>query len=69
MRIGPFLVDGVALVREALPRIKNHAHRREIEEFLAGRAGMPSQAPLRSLEAAVLEVSLLGKPRKRKDDQ
>lgn len=66
MRIGRYLVDGVALVREALPRVRNPAYQQEIEDFLAGRAGMPSQAALRSLEMAVLEVAMLGKPMKDK---
>jgi len=53
VRLGRMLLDAIEVVRDALPFVKNAVHRAEIENYLEGGA-WPSDAAMRSLEAAVI---------------
>jgi hypothetical protein len=54
------LLDAVEVVREALPFIKNAAHRAQVESYLEG-GPWPSDAAMRSLEAAVIASQMARK--------
>jgi len=61
VRLAGMLVDAVDIIHAALPHVKDPAHRREIQAYLArGEKGLfPSPEALRSLEAGIIAVSMM----------
>jgi hypothetical protein len=66
VRLAGVLVDAVEIIHEALPQVRNPGHRAEIERFLAsgGKAPLPSEEALRSLEGAVIAVRMMSRKEK-----
>jgi hypothetical protein len=61
IRLAGMLVNAVEIIQEALPHIKNRAHRREIRCYLAGgeKGALPSSDALRSLEAGIIASRMM----------
>ena len=61
IRLAGMLVNAVEIIHEALPHVKNRAHRREIQRYLAsgGKGAFPSPEALRSLEAGIIASRMM----------
>ena len=61
VRLAGMLVDAVDIIHAALPHVKDPAHRREIQGYLAGGGKSPFPLPeaLRSLEAGIIAISMM----------
>ena len=65
IRLAGMLVNAVEIIHEALPHVKNRAHRREIQRYLAGggKEPLPSPKALRSLEAGIIATMMMSQNR------
>ncbi|MBL7163832.1 MAG: hypothetical protein ISS57_14625 [Anaerolineales bacterium] len=61
IRLAGMLVNAVEIIQEALPHVRNRAHRREIQRYLAGgeKGVLPSPEALRSLEAGIIASRMM----------
>ena len=61
IRLAGMLVNAVEIINQALPHVKNQAHRREIRRYLAsgGKGSLPSPQALRSLEAGIIASRMM----------
>ncbi len=61
IRLAGMLVNAVEIIHEALPQVKNQAHRREIQRYLTsgGKGSFPSPNALRSLEAGIIASRMM----------
>ncbi|MBC8496208.1 MAG: hypothetical protein H8D37_00970 [Chloroflexi bacterium] len=61
IRLAGMLVNAVEIIHEALPHVKNRAHRREIQRYLtrSGKGAFPSPEALRSLEAGIIATRMM----------
>ena len=61
IRLAGMLVNAVEIINQALPHVKNRAHRREIQRYLAsgGEGSLPSPQALRSLEAGIIASRMM----------
>ncbi len=61
IRLAGMLVNAVEIINQALPHVKNRAHRREIQRYLAGggKGSLPSPQALRSLETGIIATRMM----------
>jgi len=65
IRLAGMLVYAMEIIQEALPHVRNRAHRREIQRYLAGggKGAFPSPEALRSLEAGIIASRMMSQNR------
>ena len=61
IRLAGMLVNAVEIINQALPHIKNRAHRRDIQHYLTrgSKGAFPCPEALRSLEAGIIASRMM----------